>query len=135
VRWLLTIASLLLLCGCAVWSESLPPYTLSDSETTTVERGILSTTNDLDKPRFRGLKAARSSNGDVYVCGWMGSNNKAYRSPEQVFIGTLSAGQFSPSGMGTNASSIAEVVAECKKHGINAQDVFGVSSSSGWRGR
>ena len=119
VRWLLAIGSLLLLCGCALWSKSLPPYTLSDSETTTVERGILSATKDLDKPGFRGLKAAKSSNGDLYVCGWMDSNKKAYRSPEQAFIGTLSAGQFSPSGMGMNAESNAEVVAECKKLGIS----------------
>jgi hypothetical protein len=118
-HWLAISFLLVLLFGCALWSKSLPPYTLSDSETTTVERGILSATKDLDKPGFHGLKAAKSSNGDLYVCGWMDSNKKAYRSPEQAFIGTLSAGQFSPSGMGMNADSNAEVVAECKKLGIS----------------
>jgi ABC-type uncharacterized transport system auxiliary subunit len=51
-----------LLFGCTLWSKSIPPYTLSDVETTTVERGIYSATGDLDKPSFRNLKAARSSN-------------------------------------------------------------------------
>ena len=118
-HWLAISFLLVLLFGCALWSKSLPPYTLSDGETTTVERDMVSATKDSDKPGFRDLKAARSSNGDLYVCGWMDSNNKAYRSPVQAFIGTLSAGRFSPSGMGTNADANAEVVAECKKLGIS----------------
>src|SRR5690349_20258968 len=57
------------LFGCTLWSKSLPPYVLSNSETTTVERDILSATKDSEKPPFHDLKAARSSNGDLYVCG------------------------------------------------------------------
>ena len=89
------------LFGCTLWSKSLPPYVLSNSETTTVERDILSATKDLDKTPFHDLKAAKSSNGNLYVCGWMNSNNKAYRSSEQAFIGTFSAGRFSPARIGT----------------------------------
>jgi len=116
---------LLSLFGCTVWSRSLPPYALSDAETTTVERAtttteraIYPTTKDLDKVSFRILKAAKSSNGDVYVCGWMDSNNKSSRSPVQAFIGTFSAGRFSPDRIGTNAQSNAEIAVECQKLGI-----------------
>jgi len=84
-----------------------------------VERAIYPATKDLDKPGFRDLKAARSSNGDVYVCGWMDSNNKTYRAPEQAFIGTFSAGRFSPDRIGTNAQSNAEILVECQKLGIS----------------
>jgi len=109
---------LVLLFGCTVWSQSLP-YTLSDAETNTVERDIYAAARVSDKPSFRDLKAARSSNGDLYVCGWMDSNNKSFRSSEQAFIGTLSAGGFSPSGMGTTANSNAEIAVQCHKHGIS----------------
>jgi len=109
---------LVLLFGCTVWSQSLP-YTLSDAETNTVERDIYAAARVSDKPSFRDLKAARSSNGDLYVCGWMDSNNKSFRSSEQAFIGTLSAGRFSPSGMGTTANSNAEIAVQCHKHGIS----------------
>jgi hypothetical protein len=37
----------------------------------------------------------------------------------QAFVGTLSAGRFSPSGMGMNADSNAQVVAECYRLGIS----------------
>ena len=49
------------LFGCTLWSKALPPYALSNSETTIVERDILSATKDLDKPPFHDLKAAKSS--------------------------------------------------------------------------
>jgi hypothetical protein len=118
-HWLAIPCFVLLLFGCAVWSKSLPPYVLSGNETTIVERDILSATKDSDKPPFHDLKAAKSSNGDLYVCGWMDSNNKAYQSSEQAFIGTVSAGRFSPARIGTNAESNAQVVVECQKLGIS----------------
>jgi hypothetical protein len=117
-HWLAIPCLLVLLFGCTAGSKSLPPYALSDVETTVVVRGIYSATKDLNKPGFRDLKAARSSNGDLYVCGWMDSKNKTYRAPEQAFIGTLSAGRFSPGRIGTEANSNVEVVAECHKLGI-----------------
>jgi len=84
-----------------------------------VERDILSATKDSEKPPFHDLKAGKSSNGDLYVCGWMNSNNKAYRSSEQAFIGTFSAGRFSPASIGTDADSNVQVVVECQKLGIS----------------
>jgi hypothetical protein len=124
-HWVAITCLPVLLFGCTAGSKSLPPYALSDAETTTVERAtttveraIYPATKDLDKPGFRDLKAARSSNGDVYVCGWMDSNNKTYRAPEQAFIGTFSAGRFSPDRIGTNAQSNAEILVECQKLGI-----------------
>ena len=121
------------LFACTLWSKSLPPYVLSNSETTTVERDILSATKDLDKSPFHDLKAAKSSNGDLYVCGWMNSNNKAYRSSEQAFIGTFSAGRFSPARIGTNAESNVQVVVECQKLGISiAEHSWDTGVPAGW---
>ena len=121
-HWLAIPWLLVSLFGCAVWSEPPPPYALSETEKTTVERDILSATTDLDKPSFRDLKAARSSDGDLHVCGWIDSNNKTSRAPVQAFIGILSAGGFSPSGIGTHAESNAEIVVECKKLGLLIED-------------
>jgi hypothetical protein len=121
------------LFGCALWSKSLPPYALSNSETTIVERDILSATKDLDKPPFHDLKAAKSSGGDLYVCGWTNSNNKAYRSSEQAFIGTFSAGRFSPARIGTDADSNVQVVVECQKLGISiAHPSWDTGAPVGW---
>jgi hypothetical protein len=120
-----------LLFGCALRSK--PPYVLSNSETTTVERDILFGTKDSDKPPFHDVKAAKSSNGDLYVCGWMNSNNKTYQSSEQAFIGTFSAGHFSPARIGTNASSNVEVVVECRKLGIDiAEPSWDKGVPAGW---
>ena len=119
-HWLAIPCFVFLLFGCStLWSASPPPYVLSESETATVERGVLTATKDLSKPGFHYLKAAKNSNGDLYVCGWMDSSNKAYRTSEQAFIGTLSAGHFSPTGMGTTGNSNAEIAVECQKLGIS----------------
>jgi hypothetical protein len=103
-----------LLFGCTAAPEPLPPYTLSDVEMTLVVRGIYSAVKDLDAPTFRGFKAARSG-GDVYVCGWMRPRNKN----EQPFIGTLSAGRFSPDRIGKDTYSTSEVLAKCRERGIS----------------
>jgi hypothetical protein len=119
-HWLAIPCFVFLLFGCTLSSAPPPPpYVLSDSETATVERGVLTATKDLGKLGFRGLKAARSSNGDLYVCGWMDSTNKASRSYEQAFIGTFSAGRFSPDRIGTNADSNVQVMEDCRKLGIS----------------
>jgi hypothetical protein len=118
-HWIATSCLLVSLFGCTAWFKPPQPYTLSDAETATVRRDIYSAAKLSDKPSFRDLKAARSSNGDLYVCGWIESNNKAYRAPEQAFIGTLSAGRFSPTGMGTTANSNAEIAVECQKVGAS----------------
>ena len=117
-HWLATSCLLVSLFGCTVWFKPSPPYILSDAETATVKRDIYSAARLSDNPSFRDLKAARSSNGDLYVCGWIESNNKTYRAPEQAFIGTFSAGRFSPDRIGTNAQSNAEILVECQKLGI-----------------
>jgi hypothetical protein len=119
-HWLAIPCFVFLLFGCSTLrSASPPPYVLSESETATVERGVLTATNDLSKPGFHDLKAAKNSNGDLYVCGWMDSSNKAYRTSEQAFIGTLSAGHFSPTGMGTTGDSNAEIEFQCQKLGMS----------------
>jgi hypothetical protein len=106
---------LVLLFGCTAAPGPLPPYTLSDAEMTAVVRGISSAVKDLDAPSFRSFKAARSGGGDVYVCGWMRPRNKN----EQAFIGTLSAGRFSPNRIGKDTYSTSEVLAKCRERGIS----------------
>src|SRR5262245_808792 len=132
-HWLAIPCFVSVLFGCTLWSKSLPPYVLSNSETTTVERDILSATKDSDKPPFHDLKAVKSSNGDFYVCGWMNSNNKAYKSSEQAFIGTFSAGRFSPTRIGTDAESNVQVRVECHKLGIPiAEPSWDKGYPAGW---
>jgi hypothetical protein len=45
----------------------------------------------------------------------MNSNHRA----EQAFIGTLSAGRFSPDRIGKDTYSTSEVLAKCKERGIS----------------
>src|SRR4029079_3154826 len=121
------------LFGCALWAKSLPPHYLSSIETSIVERDILSATKDLDKPPFHDLKAAKSSGGDLYVCGWTNSNNKCDRCSEQAVIGPFSAGRFSPARIGTDADSNVQVVVECQKLGISiAHPSWDTGAPVGW---
>ena len=115
--WLVLPSVLGLMFGCTVMPEPLPPYALSDAETTAVVRGFYSAVKDLDAPSFRGFKAAGSNSGEVYVCGWISSRNAA----EQAFIGTLSAGRFAPDLIGKDQYSTREVLAKCQGRGISIQ--------------
>jgi hypothetical protein len=65
------------------------------------------------------FQAATSSGGEVYVCGWIDSESKIYRAPEQAFTGILSAGQFSAERIGKDANFNAIVVAKCHERGIS----------------
>ena len=116
MRQRLAITGLLgFLSGCTAGPpEPLTPYSLSDAEMTAVVRGLYSTVKDLDEPGFRNFKVARSSSGDIRVCGWVRSRNRA----EQAFIGTLSAGRFSPERIGTDQYSNAEVRTKCQERGV-----------------
>ena len=59
-HWLAIACLVALLFGCnTVRPEPLPPYVLSDAETTIVLRGIYSAVKDLDDPSLRSLKATR----------------------------------------------------------------------------
>jgi hypothetical protein len=89
-------------------TRALPPYALSDAEVRAVVRGFYSSVKDLDAPSFRSFKAVKSSGGEVYVA--VSSRNAG----EQVFIGTLSAGQFVPDRIGKDQYSTGEVLAKCK---------------------
>jgi hypothetical protein len=111
------ISMMTLLFGCTAVPEPLPPYALSNAEVTAVVRGFYSSVKDLDAPGFRSFKAVRSSDGEVYVCGWMNSRNTA----EQAFIGTLSAGRFTPDRIGKDQYSTGEVLAKCQERGISIQ--------------
>src|SRR5215472_12160658 len=118
-HWLAIACLVALLFGCnTVRPEPLPPYVLSDAETTIVLRGIYSAVKDLDDPSLRSLKAARRNNGDVYVCGWVSfRTSKGYRT-EQAFVGTLSAGRFSPDRFGKDQYSTGDVLTKCKEQGL-----------------
>ena len=115
--WLAIPCLMVLLFGCTAAPEPLSPYALSDAEVTAVVRGFYSSVKDLDAPSFRSLKAVRSSGGEVYVCGGMGSRNAG----EQIFIGTLSAGRFVPDRIGKDQYSKGEILAKCQERGIPIQ--------------
>jgi len=84
-----------------------------------VKHGIYSYSVIKDTPKVRIFKATTSSNGEVYVCGWIDSESKIYRAPEQAFTGILTAGQFSAERIGKDANTNAIVVAKCHEHGIS----------------
>jgi hypothetical protein len=107
-----------LLFGCSA-GTSLPPYTLSEADMNAVKHGIYSYSVIKDKPKVRIFKAATSSGGEVYVCGWIDSESKIYRALEQAFTGILSAGQFSAERIGKDANTNAIVVAKCHERGIS----------------
>ena len=109
---------LALLFGCST-EMSLPPYTLSETDMSAVKHGIYSYSVIKDTPKVRIFKATTSSNGEVYVCGWIDSESKIYRAPEQAFTGILTAGQFSAERIGKDANTNAIVVAKCHERGIS----------------
>jgi len=119
-HWLAIACLVALLLGCnTVRPEPLPTYVLSDAETTIVLRGIYSAVKDLDDPSLRSLKATRRNSGEVYVCGWVSfRTSKGYRT-EQAFIGTLSAGRFSPDRVGKDDYSTGQVLTECQERGLS----------------
>jgi hypothetical protein len=116
-HWLATPCLLVLLFGSTTTPEPLSPYVMSSAEVNVVVRGMYSAVKDLDAPSLRNLKGARSSGGDVLVCGWMRPRN----GNEQVFIGTLSAGRFSPDRIAKDQYSIGEVLVKCQQRGISIQ--------------
>src|SRR5262249_60739092 len=118
-HWLAIACLVALLFGCnTVRPEPLPPYVLSDAETTIVLRGIYSAVKDLDDPSLRSLKATRRNSGEVYVCGWVSfRTSKGYRT-EKAFIGTLSAGRFSTDRVGKNNYPHREGLAASEKSKI-----------------
>ena len=118
--WLAMPCLLALLFGCnTVMPEPLPPYALSDADTAIVLRGFYSSVKDLDEPGLRYLKAARSNGGEVYVCGWLSFKNRGGGRIEQAFIGTLSAGRFSPYRIGKDDYSTGEILTECRERGLS----------------
>ena len=115
------LCACLMLCvlGCATTRETTSPHTLSDAEIVSVQTGIQSFRKDLDAPRFRGFRAARSADGQIYVCGWMNSRNShGGYSEEQPFIGTLFGGQFVPDRLGKDQAQASTIFSECQRRGV-----------------
>jgi hypothetical protein len=59
---------------------------MSSAEVNVVVRGMYSAVKDLDAPSFRNLKGARSSGGDVLVCGWMRPRTATNRSSSELCL-------------------------------------------------
>jgi hypothetical protein len=118
MKALLSAYLVLLLFGCATTREPTLPYTLSDPEIRSVINGIRSARKNLDEPNFSSFRAARSADGQIYVCGRMNSkNSKGYCTAEQPFVGRLSAGQFVPDRFGQDPLASSEVLTECRERG------------------
>jgi hypothetical protein len=115
---LLSVCLVLLLLGCATTRESTSPYTLSAVEIGAVIKGIRAARKDLDAPNFRHFRAARSADGQIYVCGWMNSKNSlGFYTADQPFVGKLSAGQFVVDRFGQDQLAMANVLDECQERG------------------
>ena len=118
-------------CGCTVIPEQLSPHALSTAEMNVVIRGLYAGVKDLDSPNLRGLKAGRSSNGDVWVCGWMTYRSSGgYRSDDQAFIGTLSADRFTPERVGRDRIQPQRSSRNVKSRGYRSKAISKRNSQS-----
>jgi hypothetical protein len=114
------LACLLWLVGCTTFREPTSPYLLTDDDINKVTAGIhAALKTDIDAPRFRSFKAAKSADGKIYVCGWLSSKDDhgAY-GDEQPFLGSLFAGQFLFERLGRRSEDRDQIFAECFERGI-----------------
>ncbi len=115
---LLSACLVLWVLGCATARDPTSPYTLTDAEIVSVQTDIFASQKD-NPPTVRGLRAARSADGHVYVCGWMRSKNaQGLYTEEQPFIGSLFAGQFGLTRVARNDAEAATILSDCRERGI-----------------
>ena len=114
------LACLLWLVGCTTFREPTSPYFLTDNDINRVTAGIRAALKtDVDAPRFRSFKAAKSPDGKIYVCGWLSSKDDhgAY-GDEQPFLGSLFAGQFLFEHLGKRPEDRDAIFTERLERGI-----------------
>jgi hypothetical protein len=79
----------LVLSGCAS-SHTVMPFELTDADEVAIKAGVRTSLGNPGSAEFGDMRATRSTDGVVSVCGWVNSKNGVGRyTGNQLFIGLL----------------------------------------------
>ncbi len=111
----------LVLSGCAS-SHTVMPFQLTDADEVAIKAGVRTSLGNPGSAEFGDLRATRSTDGVVSVCGWVNSKNGVGRyTGNQLFIGLLNVAT-RPSIFTLTAISTPEqqaaITLRCQKAGI-----------------
>ena len=111
----------LVLSGCAS-SHTVMPFQLTDADEMAIKAGVRTSLGNAGSAEFGDMRATRSTDGVVSVCGWVNSKNGVGRyTGNQLFIGLLNV-VTRPSIFTLTAISTPEqrtaITLRCQKAGI-----------------
>jgi len=111
----------LVLSGCAS-SHTVMPFQLTDADDVVIKAGVRTSLVNPGSAEFGDVRATRSTDGVVSVCGWVNSKNGVGRyTGNQLFIGLLNVAT-RPSIFTLTAISTPEqqtaITLRCQKAGI-----------------
>jgi len=111
----------LVLSGCAS-SHTVMPFQLTDADQVVIKAGVRTSLVNPGSAEFGDVRATRSTDGVVSVCGWVNSKNGVGRyTGNQLFIGLLNVAT-RPSIFTLTAISTPEqqtaITLRCQKAGI-----------------
>ena len=111
----------LVLSGCAS-SHTVMPFQLTDADDVAIKAGVRTSLGNPGSAEFGDMRATRSTDGVVSVCGWVNSKNGVGRyTGNQLFIGLLNVAT-RPSIFTLTAISTPEqqtaITLRCQKAGI-----------------
>jgi len=111
----------LVLSGCAS-SHTVMPFQLTDTDEVVIKAGVRTSLVNPGSAEFGDVRATRSTDGVVSVCGWVNSKNGVGRyTGNQLFIGLLNVAT-RPSIFTLTAISTPEqqtaITLRCQKAGI-----------------
>jgi len=111
----------LVLSGCAS-SHTVMPFQLTDADEVAIKAGVRTSLGNPGSAEFGDMRATRSTDGVVSVCGWVNSKNGVGRyTGNQLFIGLLNVAT-RPSIFTLTAISTPEqqaaITLRCQKAGI-----------------
>jgi hypothetical protein len=111
----------LVLSGCAS-SHTVMPFQLTDADEVAIKAGVRTSLGNPGSAEFGDMRATRSTDGVVSVCGWVNSKNGVGGyTGNQLFIGLLNVAT-RPSIFTLTAISTPEqqaaITLRCQKAGI-----------------
>jgi len=111
----------LVLSGCAS-SHTVMPFQLTDADQVVIKAGVRTSLVNPGSAEFGDVRATRSTDGVVSVCGWVNSKNGVGRyTGNQLFIGLLNVATrpfiFTLTAISTPEQQTA-ITLRCQKAGI-----------------
>ena len=111
----------LVLSGCAS-SHTVMPFQLTDADEVVIKAGVRTSLVNPGSAEFGDVRATRSTDGAVSVCGWVNSKNGVGRyTGNQLFIGLLNVATrpfiFTLTAISTPEQQTA-ITLRCQKAGI-----------------